>query len=289
MNEIQIFNFQNSEVRVVNIDNEPWFVGKDVCLTLGYADPTTAIRSHCRGVQKLHPIIDSLGRKQEVRILPESDVMRLICGSTLPEAVAFEKLVFEEILPSIRKHGGYIAANGTETPEELYARALTSLKAALDRQKAITAEQAVQLELQAPDVEYARNVLASDGLHTVNAVAVHLGISADPAEQVPDRRKLDLPAGRRLLSGDPHPGEGILRFSRRALSEQPGREDDPRTPQMDRGRAARHHRAVEQAPSGGIRGRGHDEQMAVGFLGAARGGGVRRGVLAADPMNEVES
>lgn len=178
MNEIQIFNFQNSEVRVVNIDNEPWFVGKDVCLTLGYADPTTAIRSHCRGVQKLHPIIDSLGRKQEVRILPESDVMRLICGSTLPEAVAFEKLVFEEILPSIRKHGGYIAANGTETPEELYARALTSLKAALDRQKAITAEQAVQLELQAPDVEYARNVLASDGLHTVNAVAVHLGISA---------------------------------------------------------------------------------------------------------------
>lgn len=178
MNEIQIFNFQNSEVRVVNIDNEPWFVGKDVCLTLGYADPTTAIRSHCRGVQKLHPIIDSLGRKQEVRILPESDVMRLICGSTLPEAVAFEKLVFEEILPAIRKHGGYIAANGTETPEELYARALTSLKAALDRQKAIAAEQAVQLELQAPDVEYARNVLASDGLHTVNAVAVHLGISA---------------------------------------------------------------------------------------------------------------
>ena len=178
MNEIQIFNFQNSEVRVVNIDNEPWFVGKDVCLTLGYADPTTAIRSHCRGVQKLHPIIDSLGRKQEVRILPESDVMRLICGSTLPEAVAFEKLVFEEILPSIRKHGGYIKTTGTETPEELYARALTSLKAALDRQKAIAAEQAVQLELQAPDVEYARNVLASDGLHTVNAVAVHLGISA---------------------------------------------------------------------------------------------------------------
>ena len=178
MNEIQIFNFQNSEVRVVNIDNEPWFVGKDVCLTLGYADPTTAIRSHCRGVQKLHPIIDSLGRKQEVRILPESDVMRLICGSTLPEAVAFEKLVFEEILPSIRKHGGYIKTTGTETPEELYARALTSLKAALDRQKAIAAEQAVQLEMQAPDVEYARNVLASDGLHTVNAVAVHLGISA---------------------------------------------------------------------------------------------------------------
>lgn len=178
MNEIQIFNFQGSEVRVVNVDNEPWFVGKDICQALGYADPTTAIRSHCRGVQFLHPITDSLGRKQEARIIPESDVMRLICGSTLPEAVAFEKLVFEEILPAIRRNGGYIATAGTETPEELYARAMTSLKAALDRQKAITAEQAEQLELQAPDVEYTRNVLASDGLHTVNAVAVHLGISA---------------------------------------------------------------------------------------------------------------
>lgn len=179
MNEmIRIFDFQGSEVRVININDEPWFVGKDVCERLGYVNATDAMNRHCRGVVKRYPIVDSLGRKQEARILPESDVMRLICGSTLPEAAAFEKLVFEEILPSIRKHGGYIKTTGTETPEELYARALTSLKAALDRQKAIAAEQAVQLELQAPDVEYARNVLASDGLHTVNAVAVHLGISA---------------------------------------------------------------------------------------------------------------
>lgn len=177
MNEISIFHFQNCEVRTVVIDGEPWFVGKDVCRVLGYADTVNAMKQHCKGVVKRHPL-RTAGGMQELRILPESDVMRLICGSTLPEAVAFEKLVFEEILPSIRKHGGYIKTTGTETPEELYARALTSLKAALDRQKAIAAEQAVQLELQAPDVEYARNVLASDGLHTVNAVAVHLGISA---------------------------------------------------------------------------------------------------------------
>ena len=178
MNEIQIFNFQNNNVRVINIDNEPWFVGKDVCERLGYTNPSKAMGDHCRGVTKCYPIIDRLGRKQEVRILSESDVMRLICGSTLPEAVAFEKLVFEEILPAIRRNGGYIATAGTETPEELYARAMTSLKAALDRQKAIVAEQAEQLALQAPDVEYTRTVLASDGLHTVNSIAVHLGISA---------------------------------------------------------------------------------------------------------------
>ena len=148
MNEIQIFNFQGSEVRVVNVNNEPWFVGKDVCERLGYVNATDAMNRHCKGVVKRYPLMTA-GGKQELRIISESDVMRLICGSTLPEAVAFEKLVFEEILPSIRRNGGYIAATGTET-----------------------------LELQAPDVEYTRNVLASDGLHTVNAVAVHLGISA---------------------------------------------------------------------------------------------------------------
>lgn len=177
MNEIQIFNFQNNDVRVININNEPWFVGKDVCERLGYVNATDAMNRHCKGVVKRYPLMTA-GGKQELRIISESDVMRLICGSTLPEAVAFEKLVFEKILPAIRRNGGYIATAGTETPEELYARALTSLKAALDRQKAIAAEQAEQLALQAPDVEYTRNVLASDGLHTVNSIAVHLGISA---------------------------------------------------------------------------------------------------------------
>ena len=118
MNEISIFHFQNCEVRTVVIDGEPWFVGKDVCRVLGYADTVNAMKQHCKGVVKRHPL-RTAGGMQELRILPESDVMRLICGSTLPEAVAFEKLVFEEILPAIRKHGGYIAANGTETPEEL--------------------------------------------------------------------------------------------------------------------------------------------------------------------------
>lgn len=54
------FEFDSNPIRAVDIDGEPWLVGKDVAEALGYADPTTAIRSHCRGVQKLHPIVDSL-------------------------------------------------------------------------------------------------------------------------------------------------------------------------------------------------------------------------------------
>jgi prophage antirepressor-like protein len=95
------------EVRAIIIDDEEHFVGKDVCSALGYADSTTAIRSHCRGVQKLHPISDSLGRTQETRVLTEADVLRLIVNSTLPAAVAFERWVFEEVLPSIRRTGGF--------------------------------------------------------------------------------------------------------------------------------------------------------------------------------------
>lgn len=178
MNEIQIFHFQGSEVRIVNVDDEPWFVAKDVAEILGYSETNRMTARLDDDETNKTQSTDSVGRRTKITIINESGLYNAALGSTKPEAKAFKKWVTSEVLPSIRKHGGYIAANGTETPEELYARALTSLKAALDRQKAITAEQAVQLELQAPDVEYARNVLASDGLHTVNAVAVHLGISA---------------------------------------------------------------------------------------------------------------
>lgn len=106
---ISIFAFDSHAVRTFTDDatGEPLFVAKDVCAVLDYKDPTTAVRSHCRGVQKLHPILDSLGRTQEVRVLTEADVLRLIVSSNMPEAERFEKWVFAEVLPSIRKTGGY--------------------------------------------------------------------------------------------------------------------------------------------------------------------------------------
>lgn len=106
MNALIPFTFENSTLRVVEIDGEPWFVGKDVAEALGYADPTTAIRSHCKGVQKRHPL-PTPGGTQELRILAEPDVLRLIVNSTLPSAERIERWLFEEVLPSIRKTGSY--------------------------------------------------------------------------------------------------------------------------------------------------------------------------------------
>lgn len=179
MNEIQIFNFQNNNVRVVNVNDEPWFVAKDVAEILGYSETEKMTRRLDDDEKTTLPFRGTGSNYQtNITVINESGLYNAVLGSNKPEAKAFKKWVTSEVLPAIRRNGGYIATAGTETPEELYARAMTSLKAALDRQKAIAAEQAEQLALQAPDVEYARNVLASDGLHTVNSIAVHLGISA---------------------------------------------------------------------------------------------------------------
>ncbi|WP_295450908.1 BRO family protein [uncultured Thiodictyon sp.] len=121
------FSFESHQVRVLTDDHgEPLFVAKDVAEALGYKDPTTAIKSHCRGVQELHPIQDALGRPQDVRVIREPDLYRLIFGSTLPSAQDFERLVVEDILPSIRKTGAYRVG---QPVADLYGRAGTDISA----------------------------------------------------------------------------------------------------------------------------------------------------------------
>lgn len=109
MSQLIPFSFDGAAVRIVQIEGEPWFVGKDVCEALGYTNPAKAMADHCRddGVTKRYPIIDSLGRTQEARVLNEANVLRLIINSRLPAAERFEAWVFEEVLPSIRRTGGY--------------------------------------------------------------------------------------------------------------------------------------------------------------------------------------
>ena len=102
------FNFKGTNVRVITEDDgTPWFVGKDVCDLLGYANQSDAMGRHCRGVVKRYPILDSLGRTQEARVLSEGDTLRLIVNSAMPAAQEFEAWVFDEVLPTIRKTGSY--------------------------------------------------------------------------------------------------------------------------------------------------------------------------------------
>ena len=100
--------FEGKLIRAVTDEHgNVLFVGKDVAMALGYSNHTDAINSHCRGVGKRYPILDSLGRTQEVRVLTQADVLRLIVSSRLPEAQKFEAWVFEVVLPEIAETGSY--------------------------------------------------------------------------------------------------------------------------------------------------------------------------------------
>lgn len=106
-NALQAFAFEADTVRAVELDGRAWFVGRDVAVALGYRDTVNALKQHCRGVVKRHPIIDALGRSQEVTLIGEGDVLRLVVRSKLPAAERFERWVFDEVLPQIGRTGRY--------------------------------------------------------------------------------------------------------------------------------------------------------------------------------------
>lgn len=132
MEEIQIFtNDEFGEVRTIEIENKPYFVANDVARALGYASPKDAVTRHCKGALN-HRYLTN-GGEQEIKVIPEGDIYRLIIRSNLPSAERFESWVFDEVLPAIRQTGGY------QIPQT-YAEAL--------RQLADKAEQAEKLALE---------------------------------------------------------------------------------------------------------------------------------------------
>ena len=110
MQEIQIFN--NAEfgsVRTLEVNGEPYFVGKDVAIILNYKDTADAIQRHVDEDDKVkHPLTDNLGRTQEMAVINESGLYSLILSSKLPTAKKFKHWVTSEVLPSIHKHGAYM-------------------------------------------------------------------------------------------------------------------------------------------------------------------------------------
>lgn len=118
MNDLQIFNHPDfGEVRIVTINDEPWFVGKDVALVLGYQNPQKALRDHVDDDEKTVNESFTVNGTQAV-LINESGLYSLVLSSKLPGAKEFKRWVTSEILPSIRKHGAYM------TPETLQAAIL---------------------------------------------------------------------------------------------------------------------------------------------------------------------
>ena len=141
----------------------PLFCAKDVATALGYKRPSDAIQQHCRGAA-IHRPLPTAGGVQQARFITEGDMYRLIVSSKLESAVRFEKWVFDDVLPSIRRDGGYMVAREDESDEQVMARAL------LIAQKAITAKDKHIAELE-PKARFADAVAASDGTCLVGELA----------------------------------------------------------------------------------------------------------------------
>ena len=153
MNELKIFeNDAFGKVRTTEIEGVIYFIGSDIAAALGYANPQKAIRDHCKGVNET--FYPSKGGMQKTKFIPESDVYRLIIKSKLPNAERFEKWIMEEVLPSIRKTGGYIAGQETMTDSELIAKALLVAQRQLE-------ERNKQIEQMQPKAIFADAVAAS--------------------------------------------------------------------------------------------------------------------------------
>ena len=160
MNELQIFeNPMFGTIRTLEEDGKVLFCAKDVAVALGYKNTTEAIGRHCRGVVK-RDLTDSLGRNRETNFISEGDIYRLAAKSELPGADEFERWIFDEVLPSIRKHGAYMTPETLEkvlcSPDTIIQIA-TALKQEQEKSKALEAVNSslvVQNQIMAPKADY---------------------------------------------------------------------------------------------------------------------------------------
>lgn len=177
MNDLQLFKFENKNVRTLLIGNEPWFVGKDVAEILGYSKSRNALARHVDDEDKKRvPIQDSIGRMQKTPVINESGLYSLILSSKLPSAKEFKHWITSEVLPQIRKTGKY--APKPLSREELLAKAVLEADTMIKEQKELIEQKTKELEEtnnkleeQKPKVIFAESVVASDSAILIRELA----------------------------------------------------------------------------------------------------------------------
>lgn len=184
-NAMQVFN--NSEFgdirTITEDDSKVLFCGKDIAAALGYSRPHEAIKDHCKGAVKRRTL--TAGGEQELSFIPEGDVYRLVCNSKLPSAEKFERWVFDEVLPSIRKHGLYAAPATVDeilTNPDTFIKLLQEIKAEREKSAELSLQNARQAQIiheLKPKADYTDRILQNRGLVTITQIAKDYGMSGE--------------------------------------------------------------------------------------------------------------
>lgn len=176
MNNLQEFNFKGNNVRTVQIDNAPYFVGNDITNTLKYKNGRKAISDHVDVEDVREERIVTPSGIQKMKVINESGLYSLILSSKLPTAKEFKRWVTSEVLPTIRKHGAYLTDSAIEqtlTDPDYLIKLATQLKT--EREGRLIAEQ--QVAEDRPKVTYYDKVLANPSLVTITIIAKDYGMS----------------------------------------------------------------------------------------------------------------
>lgn len=160
-NHITRFDFHGATVRVLaDEQGEPWFIAKDVCAVLEIGNPSQAL-TNLDDDEKGITTTDTLGGPQKTVTVSESGFYRLVLRSRKPVAKEFQRWVTHEVLPSIRKHGGYMAGQEAMSPEQMLAASMRWLESRIAEQQGQINAQQAQLDAQAPKVLFADAVSTS--------------------------------------------------------------------------------------------------------------------------------
>ncbi|TYC49645.1 phage antirepressor [Weissella muntiaci] len=223
MNSLQIFNFQQNTIRTVLIDGELYFVGKDVVESIGYANTTDALRVHVKEKYKRGSRITTPSGKQEMVVISQSGVFQLLGESHLPLADKFQDWLYEEVLPSINKHGAYLTDAKVEevlSDPDTIIRLATQVKQER-AEKLILSQQVAESR---PKADYYDKIMKSKSLVTISQIAEDYGWSAQKMNAKLYELRVQHKVGGQWLLYSKHKNHGYTFSETQDISQRVGQD-----------------------------------------------------------------
>ena len=252
VNDDTTYMFEGYQVRTAVDDNgNPLFCGIDVAKVLGYSCPADTITRHCKGSMIQRPL-KTAGGVQQVRFITEGDLYRLIVSSKLPSAQRFERWVFDEVLPSIRKHGAYM------TPETIKKVMLTpdfiislagELKNEQEKNKKLTLElesKDEEISTLKPKATYCDLVLSCTNAVPISLIAKDYGMSARKLNSILNDMKIQYKCGGQWILNQNYAGKGYTKSATHTYNTIYGTAANIRTNWTQKGRLLIYEKLKEQ-------------------------------------------